>query len=376
MKFLYLDYNATSPMIPSVAEAMAEVFRSPCGLNASSVHAPGRQARAYVEDARYATLRALGASEAYALTLTGSGTEANNMLALGHTADHWVLSAVEHSSLFKLIPHAQVPVHIVPVGSDGLMDLGYMTRLLEELQPAKVMCSVMLANNETGAIQPVGEIARLVHHHGGYLHTDASQAVGKIPVNMTELEVDALTISAHKFGGPQGVGGLVRRKTMPLKPRIMGGGQEKFLRAGTENIAGIVGLHEAIQCLPSTLSAMQKLQPLRDHMEGCIRAISPNSAVVSKAVKRLPNTSCITMPNVGYETQLMHFDLENIAVSAGSACSSGKVDSSHVLKAMGLPEGEAKAAIRVSLPLDTTSEAIDRFVAAWMVLYQRCCVAS
>ena len=229
----------------------------------------------------------------------------------------------------------------------------------------------MVANNETGAIQPVAEVAAIVHGAGGLLHSDAVQAPGRLPLDMAELGVDMLSLSAHKIGGPKGVGALVLKPGVSVEPLLKGGGQERRRRAGTENVAGIVGFGIAAELAAADLAKADAIGALRDALEAGALAIAPDAVIVSGKVDRLPNTSCIAVPGAKAETLVIGLDLEGVAVSAGSACSSGKVEASHVLSAMGLPPELAQGAIRVSLGIGTSSHDIERFLGAFGELIKR-----
>jgi cysteine desulfurase len=328
--------------------------------NPSSVHSFGRTARNLVEDARDRVARLVGARAAD-MVFTSGGSEANNLALKGAGAVRVMVSAIEHPSVLNAAPNAaRIPVH-----GDGVVDLDALERMVAQASgPALV--ALMLANNETGVIQPVAEAARIAHGHGAKLHCDAVQAAGKIAVDIAALGADTVALSAHKLGGPHGVGALVVREGAGLTAQIAGGGQEHGLRAGTENVAGIVGFGVAAACARNELDAYGRIAALRDYLENSLGA-----RVFGASAPRLPNTSQIAMPGVAAETQVIGFDLDGIAVSAGSACSAGKVEAPYVLKAMGVPENEAATAIRVSLGRDTTRDEMDRFIAAWRALHRR-----
>jgi cysteine desulfurase len=328
--------------------------------NPSSVHSFGRAARNLVEDARERVARLAGARAAD-VVFTSGGSEANNLAVKGARAVRMMVSAIEHPSVLNAVPNAAR----IPVQDDGTVDLAALERMVAEA-PRPGLIALMLANNETGVIQPVAEAARIAHAHGAKLHCDAVQAAGKIAVDVGRLGADTVALSAHKLGGPQGVGALIVRAGAGLSALISGGGQEHGLRAGTENVAGIVGFGVAAECARNELDGYARIAVLRDYMEQSLGA-----RVFGATAPRLPNTSQIAMPGVAAETQVIGFDLDGIAVSAGSACSAGKVEAPYVLAAMGVPEGEAAAAIRVSLGRDTTREEVDRFIAAWRVLHRR-----
>ncbi|MFV3129580.1 cysteine desulfurase family protein [Niveispirillum sp. KHB5.9] len=361
---LYLDWNATSPLRAPARDAMVNAL-DVLG-NPSSIHGFGRKARRLVEDARE-QVAALAGSTAAQVTFTGGGTEANNQ-ALSLAAHHGrrlLLGATEHPSVLECIgPGAG----IIPVGHDGWIDLTALESLLAE-GPALV--SVQAVNSETGIIQPLAEIAALVHRHGGWLHSDAVQAVGRIPFDMAALGLDLVTLSAHKLGGPQGVGALLAAPSVPLAPLLRGGGQERRMRAGTENVAGIAGFGAASQAAKQGLEGYATIANLRDRLEAAVRQAAPHVRIIGADAQRVANTSCLALPGIGANSQLMAFDLAGIAVSAGSACSSGKVKASPVLTAMGYGEDVAGSAIRVSLGWDSAEADIDRFLACYLPLAAR-----
>ena len=356
----YLDWNATAPLLPEAASAMAEALGT-CG-NASSVHRWGRAARHAIEDARGA-VAALAGAAADAILFTGGGSEANQTALRGFPGRRIIVSAIEHDSV-RAIPGAAV----APVLADGLVDLAALEEMLAgDARPALV--SLMLANNETGAIQPVAEAARIAHRHGALLHTDAVQAAARLPLDARGA--DLMTLSAHKIGGPQGVGALVLSPDLPLAPLIAGGGQERGRRAGTENVAGIVGFGVAARLACARLADAGRIATLRDRAERRLRAVAPAARIFGAAVPRLPNTLCIAMPHVPASTQIMALDLAGVMVSAGAACSSGKLRRSPVLEAMGIAPEEADCAIRISLGPTTGDADIDHLVEAWSALYRR-----
>jgi len=352
----YLDYNATAPLRPEVVAAMAEAAAQ--GGNASSVHRFGRLARRAVEDARDAVAALVGADPAN-LVFTGNGTEANN-LALGGVGRPVIASAVEHESVRAAVADTRT----VRVDSDGVVALDALAQALAGTG-APALVSIMLANNETGVIQPVAEAAAIARDHGALVHCDAVQAAGRLPLDVAALGVDLMTLSAHKIGGPQGVGALVLARDLPLEAQIRGGGQERGRRAGTENVAGIVGFGVAARLAAEALDDMPRLAALRDGIEARLRTVVPGVEIHGAGAARLANTSCIGLPGVRHDTQVMALDLAGVALSAGAACSSGKMTPSHVLSAMGLGEDAAASAIRVSLGWRSTPADADRFVAAW-----------
>jgi cysteine desulfurase len=369
---VYLDYNATAPLRLEAREAMIAAL----GLvgNPSSVHAEGRVARAAIEQAREKIAKLLRARSEDVI-FTSGGTEANaQALAPAMPGQRCFMSAVEHPSVLAggRFPAAQI-TH-VPVDTDGVIDLDFLANALSKTHlenRARPFVSLMAANNETGALQPVAAAAEIVHAAGGVLHSDAVQAAGKVPVDMASLDADMVTVSAHKLGGPKGVGALVLRHGVTVEPLIKGGGQERRRRAGTENVAGIVGFGAAAEMAMAELDRTAAIAKLRDELEAEARAIAPDAVVVSGKVARLPNTSCLAVPRTKAETLIIGLDLEGIAVSAGSACSSGKVEPSHVLSAMGVGNELARSAIRVSLGYGTTRHDIERFITAWTALVKR-----
>ncbi len=360
---VYLDYNATAPVWPEVVDAVAVALRE--GGNASSIHADGRAARAKIEDAR-ASVAALVGAEPESVVFTGSGTESNNQALRAAARRRVLVAAIEHESVLYAADGARQ----IPSLPDGTVDLAALERMLSE-DDAPAVVAVMLANNETGVIQPVAEVARIAHAHGAVLHCDAVQAAGKIPVDVAALGADTYALSAHKIGGPQGVGALVVRDADGIARFIHGGGQERGLRAGTENVAGIVGYGVAAGIAAAKLEDFAALDARRDGLEARLRGIAGDAVVIGEAAPRLPNTSKLTMPGVASQTQVIAMDLEGISISAGSACSSGKVEIPHVLAAMALPETLALSAVRVSMGWATTDDDLDRYAAAWAVLRNR-----
>ena len=353
---IYLDYNATSPLRPEVKQAMIDVMDLP--HNPSSIHASGRAARKLVEDSRKEILESVNAKS---LVFCGSATEANS-LALAQ-ADNYVISSIEHDSIYKV---ASNPV-VIGVDSNGIVKLDELEEKLSRLNsPKSLLLSVMLANNESGVMQPVKQIAELGHKYGLMVHTDAVQAWGKIEIDFTDLGVDLMTISAHKIGGPVGAAALVAKPNIELKPFLKGGGQEKNKRAGTENIPAIVGFAKS-SAKSSDISVSHETAKLQNYLESEIKKISPDAVIHGEKAPRLPNTSLISMPNVEAATQLIAFDMAGVCVSSGSACSSGKVEISRVLKMMDAPL--LKNAIRISTGWATTKNEIDRFFEEWKKIF-------
>ena len=364
---VYLDYNATTPVRPEAAAAVADALA--LTGNASSVHRFGRLARRKLEDAREAVAALVGAP-AERVVFTSGGTEANNLALTGAGRARRLVSAGEHDSVLNAAAGVERGAERIPLRRDGVVDLDALEALLGE-DPRPALVSVMLANNETGVIQPVARAAETAHCRGALVHCDAVQGAGKIPVDMAALGVDLLSLSAHKLGGPQGVGALIVAEGLELAPLMRGGGQERRHRAGTENLPGIAGFGAAAECALAGLERMAGLAELRDRLERRLRARAPEIKIYGAGAPRLPNTSCFGVPGLAAEIQVIALDLAGIAVSAGAACSSGKVAPSHVLGAMGASEAEAGSAIRVSLGWDSGAAGIERFLEAWSALYSR-----
>jgi cysteine desulfurase len=356
----YLDWNATAPLRPEAAAAISTALAR-CG-NPSSVHRWGRASRRAIEEAREAVGALVGAS-AENVIFTSGGTEANHLALLGSGRARVLVSSVEHSSVLDIKPDAGR----IPVDSDGIVDLAALAAMLDA-DPMPAIVSVMFANNETGVIQPVREVAAIAHAKDALFHCDAVQAAGKIPVSFTAIGADFMTLSAHKLGGPSGVGALVIADELNLTPQLRGGGQERNRRAGTENVVGIASFAAAASIAASESGEYDRVQRLRDGLEA---ALAPNAVVVAADIPRLPNTSAIAMPGIPAETQVIAFDLDGIMVSAGAACSSGKVGPSHVLAAMEVEPELADSTIRVSLGWTTTEDDIAHFIDAWRALYRR-----
>jgi cysteine desulfurase len=368
---VYLDWNATAPLRREAREAMAAAMN--LSGNPSSVHAEGRQARKLVEDARVAIARAVGALPRNVI-FTSGGTEANALAlapglrrASGLPVKRLVVSAIEHASVLAGGRFPAEDVSTAGVTRSGLLDLDRLRVAVEGMPPALV--SVMLANNETGAVQPVAEAAEIIHSAGGLLHVDAIQAFGKIPSDINSLRADLVTLSAHKIGGPKAAGALVLAEgLLGLEPLLRGGGQELGRRAGTENVAGVAGFGAAVSAAMSALGRDAiRLKSLRDRLESGLRQ-TPEVVVFSGDVARLPNTTLFTVPGLKAETAVIGFDLAGVAVSSGSACSSGKVQPSHVLEAMGFGPKLAQGAVRLSLGWSTSDADIDRCLEAWRKL--------
>ena len=359
---IYLDANATAPMKPAVRAAMFEAMER--HGNPSSVHRYGRIARRYAEDAR-ASVATLSGGKPAQVIFTSGGTEANNLILSQYASV--ITSSIEHDSVLAF----SSPDNRLPVTPQGAVDLQEADLVLKRA-PAQTLVSVMMVNNETGVIQPLSEVVALAKRYGHWVHVDAVQAAGRLPIDFASLGIDALTMSAHKMGGPQGIGALIVRDGLPLKPFIKGGGQERNRRAGTENMPGIVGFGVAAQLAVDDLRDMPRLTALRDRLQARLSILGGEDVeVVGSASPRVANTLSMIMRGVHSETQVASMDLAGVAVSAGSACSSGKVKASHVLQAMGYDAESAGSALRVSLSWQSQEQDIDRCIEAWHSLYQR-----
>ncbi|MFK4656963.1 cysteine desulfurase [Bradyrhizobium japonicum] len=368
---VYLDWNATTPLRAEARTAMLAAWEL-IG-NPSSVHAEGREARRLVEEARATLAAAVGALPRN-VVFTSAGTEANALAlspglrgASGGPVERLLVSAVEHASVLSGGRFPANKVSQIPVTRSGVIDLDRLKALLGDGPPA--LASIMAANNETGAIQPLAEAAGIIHEAGGLLHVDAIQTLGKIPFDIKAVDADLATFSAHKIGGPKGVGALVLAEGIAgLEPVLRGGGQELSRRAGTENVAGIAGFGAAVRAALQTLPEdAERMATLRDSLENGIREIA-GAIIFADDIKRLPNTILFTAPGLRAETAVIGFDLEGVAVSSGSACSSGKVQPSHVLSAMGYDATVAQGAVRLSLGWSTEPDDINRTLEAWRKL--------
>jgi cysteine desulfurase len=372
----YLDFNATAPLRAQARAAMTAALD--VAGNPSSVHAEGRVARRLVEEARQEVADLLGASPRHVI-FTSGGTEAN-ICALSpwievagdqHPRDRLLVSAIEHPSVRCGGSFPTDRLEELDVSASGVVNLQALEDRLSAAASAgeRPLVSIMLANNESGIIQPIEAAARVVHAMGGLLHVDAVQAAGRVACSIGDLDADLLSVSAHKLGGPKGVGALVRREGVVPRPIVRGGGQERGLRAGTENVAAIAGFGAAAAVARARLlDEAVCMRVLRDRLEAGLRAISSDTIIFGADVERLPNTVLFAVPGVKAETAVIALDLEGIAVSSGAACSSGKVQPSHVLAAMGVDPLLARGAIRVSLGPQTTEIELDCFLHAWTKL--------
>ena len=370
MSRTYLDYNATAPLRPEAREALLAALEIG---NPSSVHEEGRKARALVEAAR-ADVAALVSAPAETVIFTSGGTEACN-LALGlrqapaGEIKRLLLSAIEHSAILAAAEESVLPVELLPVTADGVVDMASLDVALQDETPALVC--VMLANNETGTIQPIAEIAAKTRAHGSLLFCDAVQAAGKMPIDIFALGVDVLSLSGHKLGAPMGIGALVTRPAVVVPPQLLGGGQELGRRAGSENISGIAAFAAAAKAAMRDINDFANLADLRDDMEAALLAVQPQTEIFGKHADRLANTSCFALGGLNSETLVMALDLAGVSVSAGSACSSGKVSRSHVLAAMQAETHISKGVLRVSLGWQSNREDTEKLVNEWTKLAGR-----
>jgi len=358
---VYLDNNATTPVLPDVFEAMRPYFAEHFG-NASSIHHYGQETRAAIESARE-SVAALFGCHAPEIIFTSGGTEGDNLAITGLTAPgvHVITSSIEHHAVLHTCRHLEeiaCDVTVLPVDSRGVVNPDHVRRAL---RPNTKLVSLMLANNETGALQPVEEIGKIAADAGVLFHTDAVQAAGKVPIDVNRIGCHALSISGHKMHAPQGIGALYLRKGTRLQPLFHGGRHERSRRAGTENVPGIVALGKAAQLARQALDDgdIRKLAALRDKLERGILAKVEDAWVNGDGAARVPNTTNIRFDGIDSESLVIALDLKGLAVSTGSACSSGAIEPSHVLIAMGLPPDQARASIRFSLGKQTTEEDID-----------------
>jgi cysteine desulfurase len=370
----YLDWNATTPLRPQARDAWQNALTA--AGNPSSVHAEGRAARGLIEHAREDVAHLVDARPA-GVIFTASGTEAN-MLALTpaietegekHPRDRLFMSAIEHASVRAGGRFPREAIEDIPVDADGRVNLSALADAIS--RASRPLVSIMLANNETGIVQPVAEAAAIVRVANGLLHVDAVQAAGRVPCEIGALGADLLTLSAHKIGGPKGAGALIRANDGIhfADPLIRGGSQERGQRAGTENVVGIAAFGAAAAAARGQMAdEADHVRALRDALESGLKAISPQAVIFGADADRLPNTTLFSAPGMKAETAVIAFDLEGVAVSSGAACSSGKVQPSHVLAAMGVSAPLARGAVRVSLGWTTTKADVEMFLGAWRKL--------
>ena len=369
----YLDHNATAPVRPEVIEAVVETMA--IDGNALSVHDEGRKARQRLEEARE-QVRTLVNGPVNGVIFTSGGTESIHLAINGvrntHAIKRIFVSAIEHSAVSATAQATGALVENIPVLNSGVIDLAWLKDRLSSYdindEGAFLVC-VMYANNETGVVQPIRDVADSVHDAGGLFFCDAAQAVGKIPVNFVMSGADMMSLTAHKFGGPLGAGALIVGPNLPLDPQLLGGGHEENRRAGTHNLPAIVGLGVAASMARESVANKTSIASLRGDIERVIA--EAGARVWGAGEERLPGTLCVSAPGFSAETQLMMMDLAGIAISAGSACSSGKAKPSHVLKAMGASDEEAACAIRISLGWNSTPDDAKAFIREWPKAYAR-----
>ena len=360
----YLDHNATTPLKPAVREIMLQKMSFPG--NASAIHKAGRAAKRDIEEARQKIARLVNAGPQAVIVFTSGATEANNLVLKGSGAERILVSAIEHPSVLQACSDKE----IIPVLPTGMIDLAALDKMLENNDRATLI-SVMLVNNETGIIQPIDKVMEIAKRRGALVHTDAVQAAGRLPLDLQKMGVDYMTLSAHKIGGPQGAGCLIMSNCVSVAPQINGGNQEKNMRAGTENVAAIAGFGVAAELAVQEMAVFQKLDVLRDKVESELQKIAPALRIFGKDVPRVTNTTMFALPGASSETQLITLDLAGICVSNGSACASGTVKASHVLKAMGVSEAEASSSLRISLGWNSTEKDVDYFIRKWTEMYER-----
>ncbi len=377
----YLDYNATAPLRPEARAAMERAFAL-CG-NASSVHAGGRAARALIEDARLHLAELVG-SQGDDIVFTSGGAEANNLAIAGAIQGasesgaritRLFVSAIEHDSVLGCAValgerSAGLRVETIPAEPSGVVALDELRRSLREGK-GRALIAAMAANNETGVIQPLAEIAQVAKHGSALFFVDAVQACGKLPIDFGALGADYLSLSAHKLGGPQGAGALIAKQSAPFAPQILGGGQERGRRAGTENLSGIVGLGAAAQVAKATMNDQALVANLRDRFERRLKDLANDAVIFGLEAPRLANTSNFAIPGLASENSVMALDLDGVMISSGSACSSGKVRPSHVLDAMGVPHSLARCALRVSFGWDSSESDADAAISSLSKLRAR-----
>lgn len=367
-KNIYFDHNATTRTHPMVKKAMLEAYNY--NLNPSSVHNDGRYANKLLEESREVLAEALGIKlgiDGYEICFTSTGTEANNLILHNFKDKQIAITEAEHPSILQpssLNPNSK----LIPINKNGLIDHHHLELILEDMEPGSLI-SVLHANNETGVIQGIKDICALAHKYKILVHSDMVQSFGKIDVNIEELGLDFATISSHKIGGPSGAAALIHRTNFQIMPQILGGGQEKNKRAGTQNVPAIIGFAKAAEIAMRKLDSYSKVSEVRDWIEGQILSISKSSIAYGRDSARLPNTLMINMPNVDAQTQLIYFDMNGFSVSTGSACSSGKVKNSHVISAMGYEDDAG--AIRISLGPESKIEDAKKFVSLWENLFKK-----
>lgn len=361
----YLDWNATAPLLPEAQAAIARALDA--HGNPSSVHAEGRRARAIVETAREQVAALVGARPAEVIFTSGATEASNTVLAAPWAAI--VVAGIEHDAVLRPIESASAVRTMLDVDAQGRVDPSEVSKKVRAAigshDAGRVLVALQLANNETGGLQPVADVAAITRETGACLFTDAAQAAGRVAIDFATIGADFMALSAHKLGGPKGVGALIVREGRDLPALIRGGGQERRRRGGTENIPGIAGFGAAAEVARRTVAERARIAALRDRLEAGLLDLTPDAHIMGVGAERLPNTTCVALPGHAAETLVIRFDLAGIAVSAGAACSAGKIGASHVLMAMGCDEATARSAVRISIGPTTTDREIDRCLAAW-----------
>lgn len=368
---IYLDHNATSILDGEVADLLVSLMHKP--MNPSSLHEFGRSARLMVENARNSVLTSLGkkaVNDVYDLVFVSSGTEANNIVIDNFKEYTICVSACEHISVIETVSRKTQKFELIPIDHNGKVNEDEFEQILQSINEP-IFVSIMLANNETGVIQDIKTLVELAKKYNAIFHCDISQAYGKIHVNILDLNCDFYTLSSHKCGGPQGVAGLIFKKNSKLSPMIFGGGQEKGLKSGTENTLAIVGFGAIANKIEAQINKYTESSTLRNFIESEIKNFAQKDCqIYGEASIRLPNTSCIRMANVDNQLQLIKFDMDGIALSAGSACASGKVKPSHVLLAMGASTTDASSTVRMSLGPNNTHLEAEKFISSWKNIFK------
>lgn len=371
---IFFDHNSTTPMHQEVLKVMSEIYPQP--LNSSAIHRLGRQAQNIVEHAKNVIKKSLNADN-YEIIFTSGATESCNQVIFASQQSQLFYSTIEHACIDSCKPNNKAITYF-PCDNDGIISLEKLDKILEQnitknpTNNKDFIAFAMLANNETGAIQPAQKIAQIIHQKSGLFFCDIVQAVGKIKVDLEEINADFACLSAHKINAAQGIGALLVRKNIELNPLIFGGKQQQSKRAGTLNIAGIAGFAKALEIASNNLEQYSKIAELRDYMENQIKKIAQDHVkIFCENQPRLANTSLIALANCDSQTQIINFDLSEIYLSAGSTCSSGTMSQSRILQAMNCPEQFVNSAIRVSLGLTTTKTDIEKFISVWNNFYQQ-----
>ncbi len=364
---IFFDNNATTKIDNQVLQAMQKAYSEP--LNASSIHYFGRTATRITNQARQYVKNLVGGDN-YQVIFTSGGTESNNLALFGFREYKVITSAIEHPAIYNTA--SKKGAQIVKVNGDCLVDIVDLEQKIKNINDGNFIVSIMLANNETGSIQAINDISKITHQYGGLMHSDIVQAVGKINIDLEDLNIDMASISSHKLNGPQGVGALLVKKPLDIEPIMFGSSGESGKRPGTLNVAGAVGFGEACRLAVDKVYKYQELAKLRDYLEeNLVKIAGQNVIIFSQNVKRLPNTCYFATIGLDNQTQLIDFDLNGIAISIGAACSSGSSKPSRILGVMGVSDEIAKNTIRISLGLENNKEHVDKFIEVWSNLYQK-----